>query len=204
MSDLYIQLPADSTGKRLHTRVSTSQGVQAHQGYQVIGDAPTYYAWSGTQTVINNKYLFAMQNDSATQLIKVRKLFLINAQLAAATGVMVPLNVCRIGTTSGGTAITATATDPSDGAMSGVTIVSSPTTVQLWGYLWPWLTNNDEIGATGGFPQATMQALGNMLIEGADMRPLTLHQNQGVAVRWSTTSVVGTFGVLAVFTVEKV
>ena len=204
MSDLYIQLPADSTGKRLHTRVATSQGVQAHQGYQVIGDAPTYYAWSGTQTMINNKYLIALTNTDSTQVIKVRKLFLVNGQLAAATGVMVPLNVCRIGTTSGGAAITATATDPSDGALSGVTIVSSPTTVQLWGYLWPWFTTNDEIGATGGFPQATLQSLGNLMMEGQDVRPLTLRQNQGVAVRWSTTSVVGTFGVLAVFTVEKV
>jgi len=203
MADLHIQLPADSTGKRLHTRVATSQGVQVHQEYQVVSDAATYYAWSGTQTMINNKYLLAITNTDSTQVIKVRKLFLVNGQLAAATGVMVPFNVCRIGTTSGGASVVATANDTNDGALAGVTIVSSPTTVQLWGYLWPWFTNNDEIGATGGFPQHTIQSLGNLMMEGPDIRPLTLRQNQGVAVRWSTTSVVGTFGVLAVFTVEK-
>lgn len=202
MADSWIQLPADSTGKRLHTRVATSGSTQVHQEYQVMADAATYYVWSGTQTVINNKYLIAITNTASTQLIRVRKLFMLNGQLAAVTGAMTALNVARIGTTTGGTSIVATATDPSDGALSGATIVSSPTTVQLWGYLWPWFTNSDEIGATGGFPQHTIQQLGNLLMEGNDLRPLTLRQNQGVAIRWSSTSTVGTFGVLAVITVE--
>ena len=203
MSDLYIQLPADSTGKRLHTRIATSQGVQVHQGYQVMGDAPTYYANTGTQTLTFNKYLFAISNTSSTQVIRVRKMFLVNGAQAAVTGVAANFAVNRIGTTSGGAAVVATATDTNDGALSGVTLVSSPTTVQRWGKLFDWFATSDEIGATGAFPTAMIQQLGNALAEGNDLRPITLRQNQGIAVQWATNSVVGSYGVLSVFTVEQ-
>lgn len=203
MADLYVQLPADSTGKRMHTRLATSQGVQAHQEYQVSSDAPTYHVWTGTQTYTNGKYLLALTNTSSAQVVKVRKLFFINGQVTAATGIMGNINVVRIGTSTGGTAVVSTATDTNDGDLANVTIVSSPTTVQKWGTLFPWFLTNDEIGATGGFPTAMLQQLGNTLYEGPDIRPFTLRTNQGLGVIWATLNTVGNLGVLAILTVEQ-
>jgi hypothetical protein len=160
---------------------------------------PTYYVWVPQMALAQNKYFLAIRN-TAAQVVKLRKVFLVNAALAAVTGVGVQFDVRRISAITGGTAITPNPADTADGALPNVTVVHSPTAVTEGALLYSWFTNNDEIGLTGGFPQATLQSLISLQPEGNEVKELTLNNGEGMCLKQITSTTVGSFGVLAVLT----
>lgn len=201
MADSYLQLPADGAGKKLRTRTRVQGPDTVHEQAVFEGASPTYYIWVTPMATAQNKYLLALLN-TGTQVVRVKKLFLINAALTAVTGVGMQYDVKRSSTITGGTAVTPNPADTADGAVSGLTCVHSPTSVTEGVLLYSWFTNNDEVGATNAFPSNYLQALGNIQPEGPEIRELTLRQNEGCTVKQITSTAVGIYGVLAVITVE--
>lgn len=201
MGDSYLQLPADGAGKKLRSRTRT-QGVDTvHEQAMFEAAMPTYYVWVTPMAMAANKHFWTLLNTGA-QIVRVKKLFLINAALAAVTGVGVQFDVKRASAVTGGTAVTPNPADTADGAVTGLTCVHSPTSVTEGVLLYSWFTNNDEVGATNAFPSNYLQALGNIQPEGPEIRELTLRQNEGCTVKQITSTIVGTYGVLAVITIE--
>lgn len=160
---------------------------------------PTWYVWVEPQACAANKYFLALLNTGA-QVLKLRKLYLQNAALTAVTGVGLRFNVGRVTAIGGGTAVTPQIMDSSDAALTGLTCVHTATGVTDGPVLFGWFTNNDEIGLTGGFPQATIQGLISLLPEGGEIKEITLRQGEGVCLKQITASTVGSFGALAVLT----
>lgn len=208
MPESFIQLPVDSTGKKMRTRQRTISAQTVEEQFIALGAEPTYMFWTpgtttagaGSNASAGNKLHFALMNNTGSgQVLRVRKLFLANATLAAAAGIGLAFDVKRISTLSGGTALTANPADTTDGALANYTASYGGTATEGI-VLFSWYTNNDEIGLTGGFPQATIQALTSILPEGPEIRELTLNPGEGFCLKQITTSAVGFWGVLTVIT----
>ena len=204
MAESFTQVAPNSTGNKMRVRRRTVGGNVVDEQYVAQAADPTYYIWVPEQALAANKYHIAVLNTSATQVIKLRKLFLINAALAAVTGVGVKFDIRRISTITAGTAVTANPADTGDGALSGATVVSAPTSVTEGVLLYSWFTNNDEIGLTNAFPTAMLQQIISNVPEGPELKEINLRQNEGFAVKQITSSVIGSYAVLAVVTVEAI
>jgi hypothetical protein len=68
--------------------------------------------------------------------------------------------------------------------------------------LFPYITLNEEETATQTLTKAFQGQFENLLFEGIDLQPLTLREGEGVTVKQITSSTVGAFGWIIVFTVE--
>jgi len=204
VADSLVQVPPDSTGAKMRTRTRVIGGNTVHEQYIAQGADPTYYVWSTPAACAQNRQVLALLNTSSTQVIKLRKLFLINAQLTAVTGVGLQYDVKRISTLTGGTAITPNPADTADGAMTGFTCASGGTVTEGV-LLYSWYTMNDEVGLTaaaavGGYLQASI----SMQPEGNEVKELNLRNGEGFTVKQITNSTVGSYGALAVVTVEAI
>lgn len=204
MPESYIQLPLDSTGKKIRTRQRTVASQTVEEQFIALAAEPTFMVWTGAQAPAANKFLLSILNTAAGggQILKVRKLFLVNSYVGAAiTGVMLEYQVQRITGITGGTAITANPSDTADTAMSNATIVHTATSVTGGTpVLFSWYTNNDEGGLTGASPQATIQALTSILPEGPEIKELTLNPGEGFTLKQITSSTLGSMAALAVIT----
>jgi len=203
MAENFIQLPADSTGKKTRTKSKTIGSNAVHISYVAQDADPTYYIWVTPMALAQNKLFLSFLNNSGSgQVLKLRKLFFINAALAAVTGVGVQFDIKRISAITGGTGVTPNPADTGDGSLTNITCVHTATSATEGIILYSWYTNNDEIGLTGGFPQATIQSLISTQPEGNEIKELNLLEGEGFCVKQITNSTVGTFGVLAVITKE--
>ena len=209
MPESFIQLPVDSTGKKMRTRQRTISAQTVEEQFIALGAEPTYTLWTpgtttagaGSNASAGGKLHMAVLNNAGSgQVLRVRKLFLANANLATtSTGISLAFDVKRISTLTGGTALTANPSDTTDGALTNYTASYGGTATEGV-VLFSWYTNNDEIGATGAIPQATIQALTSLLPEGPEIRELTLNPGEGFCLKQVTTSTVGFWGVLCVLT----
>lgn len=201
MPESFVQVPVDSTGKKLRTRQRTIGANTVEEQYMALGADPTWWIWTGSLACAGNKlFLSFLNNAGSGQVLRVRKLFLNNSTLAAAAGVGIEFQVKRISAIVGGTAVVPNIVDTADTALTAVTCVHTATSATEGVILFSWYTNNDEIGLTGGFPQATIQALTSLLPEGPEIKELVLNPGEGFCVKQITASTIGTFGVLAVVT----
>lgn len=203
MAESFIQLPADGAGKKLRTRQRVVGANTVQEQYVTQAADPTYYVWVPPMALAANKYFLAVLNTGAGTVVKVKKLFLINAALTAVTGVGVQFDIRRISSITAGTAVTPNPADTNDGAIANFTCVHSPTAVTAGVLLYSWYGNNDEVGATNAFPTATIQSLISLQPEGAEIKELNLNNGEGMCVQLITSTTVGSYGVLAVLTKES-
>lgn len=208
MGENYVQLPADGTGKKLRTLEQTVAGQVVQTQYVAVGAAPTYYVWVNDIVLAASKHWLTIANLTGSgKIVKVRKLFLQNLALAAVTGVAIRLDLfkCASANVSAGTAVTSEAMDSADGAVpaqSAVKISTGSTVSANGARLFAYATNNDEVGATNAFPTSHIQAGLNLIADGNEVKEIVLREGEGVTLQQITSSVIGTFGVLAVITIE--
>lgn len=201
----FIQLPPDSTGKKLRTRERVIGLDTVHDQGVFQTAPPTFYALADAVAFANNKHMMSIFNAAGSGVfLNLQKLFLINNQIATATGVALRLNVARLTAAhTGGTDIVPTTCDTANDALPAQVTVKTNATATAGTLLFPITLNNDEIGATMAFPGAQLLAGLNWFPEGNEIQPYRLREGQGLTIQNITNTTVGSFAFLLVFTVEE-
>lgn len=204
MAESYIQLPADSTGKKLRTRQRSIGGNTVEEQYVVAGALPTFYAYFAPTISASNKVIAAIWNGNATEVVKLRKGFLIQSTAAAVTGVQVQFDAIRRSTShSGGTTVTPVAVDTADTLPSSITCASGgPTAGTSAATYFSYFTNNDE-NLLGSTTNQTLLQMNSIIPEGPEIKEITLRPSQGFTITHVTNSTITSWGFLMVFTVGE-
>lgn len=202
MPESLIQLPPDSTGKKLRTRTKTIAANEVHEQAVFQSALPTFYAIADAVAFSANKHHIAIMNGAGSgKMLSIRKLFHINLSLAAVTGVAVRFDVKRATAVSSGTAITPVSCDTDDTLPAGITVATGATVTE-GALLYPVTTQNDELTAANtAIANYLMQAT-NLQPEGIEIKELRLRPGEGLTVKQITSTTVGSFAWLVVFTVD--
>lgn len=204
MSDAYTQVPPNSTGNKMRTRTRLIGADTVHEQAVFNGSQPTFYAFADAVAFAANKHMISVYNAAGTgKMIVLKKLFLVDLAIASVTGVALRQDVKRFSALhSGGTAVTPVPCDSSSPALpAGVTVKTGATVTDL-ALLFPLTFTNDEVGATHGFPGSLQLAGINWFPEGVEVQEIRLREGEGLTVKNITSTTVGSFGYLLVFTVD--
>lgn len=204
MPESFTQVPPNSTGNKMRTRSRVIGSDTVHEQAVFQGAMPTYYAVADAVAFAANKHMISLYNAAGSgKLVVLKKLYLINVQLTAVTGVAVRQDVKRFTAVhTGGTTVTPTTCDSTNPALpAGVTCKTGATVTDL-SLLFPLAFANDEVGATQAFPSVQLQAGINWLPEGAEVQEVRLREGEGVTVKNITSTVVGSFAYMLVFTID--
>ena len=203
MAEGYTQVPPNSTGNKMRTRSRVIGADTVHEQGVFTAAMPTYYALADAVAFAGNKqHISIFNNAGSNQLISIKKLFHINLSLSAVTGVALRFDVKKTTAQSVGTAITAQPADSTNPALSGV-LLATGATVTEGAILYPVTTQNDELTAANTAIANYLMQFGNLAIEGMETQEYRLRPGEGMTVKQITTSTVGSFAWLLVFTVES-
>jgi hypothetical protein len=204
MAESFTQVPPNSTGNKMRTRSRVIGADTVHEQAVFNAAMPTYYALADAVAFAANKHHISIFNASGSnQLVAIRKLFHINLSLATVTGVALRFDARRSTAQTGGTAITPISADTTNPTLANVTVATGAT-VTNGGLLYPITTQNDELTAANTAIANYLMQLGNLAIEGVESQELRLRPNEGFTVQQITSTTVGSFAWLMVFTVEAV
>lgn len=205
MSEGWIQLPPDGTGKRARALVRSVGGVEVYERAHVFVEPatgepmfrwyPTYAACVAGSGVAANRHHLVIFNGS-NRVLRVMRVLLCPENTAAITGFWLGFRLYRTTTAgSGGTAITVAKMDTSDPDLpTGITVWTNPTTAPTLGPLVSTVGVNPE--ETGGCSTPTIA------YEWLPwMKPLTLRTNEGITVQQYGTAGAGLINVVAIFQV---
>lgn len=204
MPEGFTQVPPNSTGNKMRTRSRVIGADTVHEQAVFQGALPTYYALADNVAFAANKSMISLYNAAGSgKLVVLKKLYLINVQLAAVTGVAVRQDFRRFSAVhSAGTIVTPTSNDSANPAIPAAITVRTGATVTQGGLLFPLVFSNDEVGATQAFPSVQLQAGINWLPEGSEVQEVRLREGEGVNVQNITSTVVGSFAYMFVFTLD--
>lgn len=204
MAESYTQVPPDSTGNKIRTRTKSIGGNTVHEQAVYQAALPTYYALADAVAFAANKHHISIMNAAGSgKVVAVKKMFIINTQLSSVTGVAVRADVKRMTAHSGGTVITPTLCDSTNAALPAeITVRTGATSVTESSLLFPLTFTNDEAGATQAFPSTQLMAGLNWMPEGAETQETRLRPGEGLTVKQITSTTVGQFAWLIVFTVD--
>lgn len=206
MAESYTQVAPNSTGNKMRTRSRTISGHVVHEQGVFVAAPETYVALADAVTPAQNKHHITVFNAAGSgKVVKVRKLFPINVQLAAVTGVALRFDMKRVTAASAGTAITPQAMDSNNTALPAGITVRTNGTVTEGALMWPQIVSSEEIAAnTSQLIASTLNAMLNNIPEGNEIQELTLREGEGFTAKQITSSTVGSYAWLMVFTVEDV
>jgi hypothetical protein len=205
MPDSFTQVPPNSTGNKMRTRSRVIGSNTVHEQAVFQGSLPTYYALADAVAFAANKHMISLYNAAGSgQLVILKKLYLINLQLSAVTGVAVRQNFARFSAVhSGGTLITPVACDTNNPALPAGVTVRTGATITPGALLFPLAFSNDEVGATQAFPSVQLQAGINWLPEGNEVQEVRLREGEGVTIQNITSTTVGSFAYMMVFVMDE-
>jgi hypothetical protein len=202
MAETFFQVPPDSTGKKIRTRDRVIGANTVHEQAVYQAALPTYYALADTVAFAVNKHHISLMNAVGSgKVYSIRKIFHINLSLAAVTGVAVRFDVKKATAVSAGTAITAQSVDTDNPALVGLTINTNGT-VSEGALLYPVTTQNDEIAASNAAVANYLMQSMNLQPEGMELQELRLRPGEGMTVKQITSTTVGSFAWLVVFTMD--
>ena len=201
MPETFVQLPPDSTGKKLRTRTKTIMGETDHEQAVYQTGLPTFWATADAVALAVNKHHISIFNGTADKMVIIRKLFQINNQLTSVTGVALRFSAFRSSAQSAGTAITPISADLDDTLPVGISVATGATVTNS-GLLFPYITQNDEMSAVNTAVANYLSQYNNLLLESNEMKELRLRPGQGFTIQQITSSTVGSFAWLMAFTVD--
>jgi hypothetical protein len=204
MAETYTQVPPDSTGNKIRTRTRIVGANTVHEQAVYQTALPTYYALADAVAFAQNKHLISLLNGAGSgKVLAIKKLFLIDVQVATVTGVAIRSDFKRITAHSGGTAITPVSMDSINPALPAeISARTGATAVTEGALLFPLAYSNDEVGATQAFPSSILLQGLNFIPEGIETQEVRLRPGEGVTLKQITNSTVGSFSYLIVFTVD--
>lgn len=212
-------VPIQSSGNgALHTNIRNDSGVEIASSTSMpssnaLGlvvrplsiESPTYCAVAENVVVGNNKSLLAIQN-TGTSVIRIREIWVINDRTTAVTGVAGDFRFLRINSFTNGTSVTASTYDTDDVLPSGITLSTGATVSGESALLRLGTWSTDEWGP-GTLDQEGMdhglQQIEPFWKQTPNGKAITLRQNQGAHLKFSTNSTAGTFNIRIIFTTES-
>lgn len=171
--------------------------------------AKTYTASALGIAFASNKSMLAILNAHGTRKVKIYRIWVLNNQTSAVTGVLTTMTVRKLSALTGGTAVTPVAHDTSNTSvdLTSVTCVTNGTATNTADNAWRqilWSTDepavssasNDEIQCV--YPlMCVWDSTGDSNIE-----PITLNTNEGLSITQPGTNAVGIADFFIEFTVS--
>lgn len=203
MPNSYTQVPPNSTGNKMRTRLRTIGADDVHEQAIFSAALPTYYAIADAVALTANKHHISIFNGVGSGVvIAVKKLFQVNNQLSAVTGATLRFSAFRSTAQSAGTAITPQTMDTDNPAVPAQVVVGTGSTVTNGGLLFPYVTQSDEMSAANTAVANYLSQYNNLILESPEMQEIRLREGQGFTVQQITSSTVGSFAWIMAFTVD--
>lgn len=191
-----------NTGDRLRVEAQFS-------GTPTVEEAtyPTFVAVAQTIQIGNGKSMISLLNGAGSGVVvRVREIWIANAQTTAVTGIMSEFRLLRMTGHSAGTLITPQSHDTADTLNVNVTARTGATIAGAAAVnLKRWYWSSDEYGVGAQDVESedhNMQNLNPHYIASGKTRPLTIRAGEGLTINQITNSTVGTFDLYVVFTQE--
>lgn len=201
MAESFTQVPPDSTGDKLRMRERVRGADTVLEQAVVIGEAPTYSAWANDIAPAANKHLLTIFNGVGSgKVVKIHALLARSLQTSAVTGVVLRWDILKASAASGGTSITPEQWDSDADALPGGIAVLTNGTVTATNRLAGIVMSSEE--HTTALPQRTAEGVELLPLDRLKANPFTLREGEGLTVQNITSSTVGIFGILCVFSVE--
>lgn len=196
----FTQVPPDSTGDKLAMRNRTKGADTILEQSVYLSEEETYSAVADAVTFAANKHHITLFNATGSgRTVRVHQIRPINLSLAAISGVGIRFEVRRANAASGGTVITPEKFDTNNENLPAGITVRTNGTVTNGNLLYPFAMNNDEIPLTA--LNANMQ-MNNIFFNELKNQPFVLRENEGITVQQITSSTVGSYAWLIIFSVE--
>jgi len=193
LSESYIQLPPDSTGKKARAIYWSSLGsyeeVQASKPIEYVN--PVYAVAVNASAVAASKHHLSLWNGS-TRYLRILAAMLSMHTTAAVTGFIMQYIMQRASAVSGGTALTIVRLDPRDPAPpSGLSATTGATVTLKEAPLAIFALNPEETGSYSW-------------LHFAPPKPIVLQPNEGITIQQYATAGVGLFNAAIYFAVEVI
>lgn len=172
--------------------------------YVIQYQRPTFLATKTNAAIGNNKSMFSIMNTS-TSVVRIERVYIINNQTTAITGVVSSFELRRITSHSAGTLITSEKFDSQDTLDAGVTVRTGATVAGEGNLLNLFKFSSDEwgVGAQDVETLQNIMQVYNPAFQSAPyMKPHTLRQNQGIHIKHTVNSTIGNFDFIVEFTVD--
>ena len=203
MAESFTQVQTNQTGNKVRSRTRTINANVVHEPGVFIAGGETWVAYADAVAFAQNKHHITIFNSDATSIVKCKKLFAVNLQSAAVTGVFTRFDARLCSAASVGTTLTPVSFDSTNPALPGGVTVRTNGSVTTTSLLFPWISTGEEETAVAGLSKTMFQQWANLLPEGNEVQEITLRQNQGLTIQQATATTVGSFGWILVFTVES-
>lgn len=175
-------------------------------GEATVSEPATFYAVYDRIAPAQNKYLATLFNTSATRKVVVYRVWLLNWQAAAVTGVLLETELRKITAQTAGTGVTPVASDSDDTLSAGITANHNSSNVSD-STVWRRAFTASEETKIGALTLENLRSVGNSDLnliyhKEPGLKGITLRQNQGLSVKQITNSTVGTVSVVIEFSDE--
>jgi uncharacterized membrane protein YwzB len=193
MSESYIQLPPDGTGKKV--RAIYRPTLDAYEEVQLSKDIetvnPVYVVAVSASTVAANKHHLTLWNGSGHR-VRVLAIIVSCHTTAAVTGFVMQYLLLRASTVSGGARLTIGTLDPDDPAPpAGIEAFTGATVTVTGGPLAIFTLNPEETGAQNW-------------IYFVPPKPVVVGPASGLTIQQYATAGVGFFNAVMYFSVERI
>jgi len=193
MSESYIQLPPDGTGKKARAIYISNKDVymEVTSSKSIEHENPVYVASVSASSVAASKHHLSIWNGS-TKYIRILAIMVSCHTTATVTGYAMQYLLYRASAISGGTSLTIDKLDPRSPALpSGIT-ASTGATVTIEGIPLAIFTLNPE--ETGAFTW----------IYFTPPVPIVIEPGKGITIQQYATAGVGLFNAVIYFSVEEI
>ena len=197
----FTQVPPDSTGDKLAMRNRTKGADTILEQSVYLSEEETYSAVADAVAFAANKHHITLFNATGSGVtVRVHQIRPINLSLAAISGVGIRFDVRRATAASAGTTVTPEKFDTNNSNLPAGVTVRTNGTVTNGNLLYPFAMNNDEIPLTA---LNTNMQMKNIFFNELKNQPFVLRENEGITVQQITSSTVGSFAWLIIFSVES-
>ena len=171
--------------------------------------AKTYTAAATGIAFASNKSLLGIFNAHASRKVKIYRVWMLNNQTAAVTGVITTVNLRKISNLTGGSAITPLAHDTSNSSvdLTSVTCVTNGTASNTADNPWRVILWSGDEPAVSSATSDELQCIVPLMCiwdstGDSNIEPITLNQNEGITLTQPGANAVGILDIFFEFTVS--
>jgi len=195
MSEAYIQLPPDSTGKKTRQIAKTRDSETVYErvvaSLHIEQENPVYAVAVSASAVAANKHHLSIWNGSSSY-IRILKVLVSTHSTAAVSGYAMQYIMQRASAVSGGTALTIVKLDGRDPDLpSGISAVTGATVTLKEAPLAIFALCPEETGA-------------HTQVDFNPPKPIVVAPGEGITIQQYATAGVGLFNAVIYFSVEAI